>query len=493
MPAPSIDTFSLRKYFVILFACLSVFLLNGNTGCGVDPTTRIFKATEVEDFSKMGWLEAYDAFHALMQKQYAFGDWKGINWSALNSSIRPKIVIAEAAAAGDDYITALLEYTRSIPDGHITWNNPIFGIIEPNIKGSYGLGMIGLDNGKVIANVVSAGGPAATAGIDVGSEILEWNDVAIATAAAQVSTLWRPNPASIATNEHKLLEQYRALALDPVATNSKVKYLKSDASGPFTTVLIAADDNRQIQTDTGLWNKVDDANPIKREVLVSGYGYIMLGTLESEDISQDQLFNKFKEAMEFLTGNNVPGIIIDLRGNSGGSDDLAAKIAGFFYSETTFYEYQNLYNAQTERLEIVLPSADDSYIIGWDLPLNITPQSLQFTGPVVALVNPDSVSSAEGVAMAIKNLANGYVVGFYGTNGSFGMTGGGAKLPLGYQISFPNGQSLNINKEVQLDSRNGIGGIVPDIRVPRTSARMINYANDVDVELAYAITYLQSL
>ncbi|WP_245577083.1 PDZ domain-containing protein [Maridesulfovibrio zosterae] len=172
--------------------------MNGNTGCGVDPTTRIFKKTEVEDFSQMGWLEAYDAFHALMQKQYAFGDWKGIDWSALDNSIRPKVVIAEAAAAGDDYIKALLEYTRSIPDGHISWNNPIFGIIEPNIKGSYGLGMIGLDDGKVIANVITGGGPAANALIDVGSEILEWNDVAIATAAAQVSTLWRPNPGSIA-------------------------------------------------------------------------------------------------------------------------------------------------------------------------------------------------------------------------------------------------------------------------------------------------------
>ncbi|WP_245577082.1 S41 family peptidase [Maridesulfovibrio zosterae] len=293
-----------------------------------------------------------------------------------------------------------------------------------------------------------------------------------------------------------MLEQYRALALDPVATKSKVKYLKSNGSGPFIATLTAVDDNRQIQTDTRLWNKVDDANPIKREILVSGYGYIMLGTLESDDISQDQLFNKFKEAMEFLTSNNVPGIIIDLRGNGGGSDELAAKIAGFFYSETTFYEYQNLYNAQTERLEIVLPSEDDSYIIGWDLPLNITPQSLKYTGPVVALVNPDSVSSAEGVAMVIKNLANGHVVGFYGTNGSFGMTGGGAKLPLGYEISFPTGQSLNINNKIQLDSQNGIGGIVPDVRVPRTSANMITYAkkdeND-DVELDAAVAYLQSL
>jgi len=130
MLTTSINVFYLRKYFVILFACLSVFLLSGNTGCGVDQT-RVFKKTAVADFSQMGWLEAYDAFHALMQKQYAFGDWKGIDWIALDNRIRPKVVIAEANMAGNDYITALLEYTRSIPDGHISWNDLMLSVIEP--------------------------------------------------------------------------------------------------------------------------------------------------------------------------------------------------------------------------------------------------------------------------------------------------------------------------------------------------------------------------
>lgn len=125
--------------------------------------------------------------------------------------------------------------------------------------------------------------------------------------------------------------------------------------------------------------------------------------------------------------------------------------------------------------------------------MNITPQSPLFSGPVVAIVNPDTVSSAEGVAMAIKNLPNGHVVSLYGTNGSFGLTGGEACMPLGYTISFPTGQSLDENKVIQLDSTNGVGGVTPDVRVPRTSARMIDYANDIDVELAYAVAYLQLL
>ena len=69
---------------------------------------------------------------------------------------------------------------------------------------------------------------------------------------------------------------------------------------------------------TELWNKVDDDNPIQYEVLDSGYGYILLGALESATIPLKTLSAKLKEAMEFLTGQGVPGIIVDLRGNRGG-------------------------------------------------------------------------------------------------------------------------------------------------------------------------------
>ncbi|NDV23743.1 S41 family peptidase [Desulfovibrio sp. JC022] len=483
-----------RNYATLAFAILSIFIFNGNTGCGTSPNHHPFVKTQAADYSGLSWTQAYDAFHALMQKQYAFSDWKSINWNTLDNTIRPKVVAAEAAVNADNYINALLEYTRSIPDGHVTWNSTAINGITTNTKGTYGLGIIGLDDGKVIANFVKAGGPANAAGIDVGSEITHWDGVPIATAVSQASTIWRPNPASIATNEHTILEQYRALALDPVGTNITVTYFKADGTGPFVTpALAAADDGGEVEFRTRLWDRVDEADPIKYEVLASGYGYIQLGTLESDDISFDQLFDKFKEAMEFLTGRNVPGIIIDLRANGGGSDELAAKISGFFYSERTFYEYQNIYNAYNEQREILLPSPDDTYILGWGLPLNIMPQYPQFRGPIVGIVNPDSVSSAEGVAMTIQNLENGYIVSFYGTNGSFGMTGGEAKIPLGYTISFPNGQSLDINKEVQLDSQNGIGGITPDVRVPKTSARMIDYANRVDTELAYAVDFLNSL
>ncbi|CCO23744.1 Peptidase S41 [Maridesulfovibrio hydrothermalis AM13 = DSM 14728] len=482
-----------RRHVVILFACMSFFLLSGNTGCGTNYELPPFKLPSDGDYTNMSFLGAYDAFHAQISEQYAFGEWKNVDWSGINNSIRPKIVLADAANSEDDYVTALLEYTRSIPDGHVHWGDKMAFFISTINNASYGFGMIGLDNGQVIANVVTAGGPAALGGMSVGDVILEWNDVPIATALTQASNLWRPNPASIATNELSLLEKYRALVLDPVNTVSKVKFSKSDGSGTVTAVLTALADGNAILNTTKLWNEVDGANLITYKVLPSGYGYIMVGALEDENVSEKELSAKFKEAMVYLTDRDVPGLIIDLRGNSGGSDDLAAEISGYFYSQRTIYEYQSFYNALTGQFEVIVPNAAGDGIIDRNRPLYIVPQLPQFTRNVVAIVNPDSVSSAEGVAMTIKNLPQGHVVSIYGTNGSFGMTGGKALMPRSYEIEFPHGRSLDKNGEIQLDSKDGIGGVTPDILVPRTSANMIDYANRVDVELKAAVAYLQGL
>src|SRR5665648_1006397 len=84
-------------------------------------------------------------------------------------------------------------------------------------------------------------------------------------------------------------------------------------------------------------------------------------------------------------------------------------------------------------------------------------------------------------------------MGFHGTNGSFGMVGGEIALPGGYTIGYPFGRSVDRYGVVQIDSRNGIGGVAPYERVPMTLANVLAYAGGVDVELQYAVDYLDGL
>lgn len=492
------NTFNLSRYGALIFFFLSLIMLiacNDNSSDDDFP----FQLPDSGNYTQMSWVDAYDRIMKQMSEQYPFTEWKGINWVALNADIRPKMVQAMANDDEAAYATAILEYTKSIPDGHILpMGGMLLDLCEEQVAGSYGFGIIGLDDGRVIAHIVTEGGQAANAGMEAGDEILEWNGVPIADVLEQTSTLWRLEPKSLLTNqhsmldtkslatdEHTLLEKYRMLVLDPINTQSEVTFSKSEGSGSITAALTALNDNDVVLSQTSLWDKVDDTDLIQYEVLSSGYGYLLLGSLASEAV-----YVKLKEAMEFFTERTVPGMIIDLRGSRGGYDALAATFLGFFYSETTIYEYQSLYNTLTGKFEIVL-NENDSFIR--DMPLNIEPETPLYSGPIVVIVNPLCISSSEGVAMGLKNLPNCHVVGFYGSNGSFGISGLKVSLPGGYDIMFPFGRSLDKNKIIQIDSQNGIGGVTPDIRIPMTEERAIRVGKGEDVELEYAINVLEDM
>jgi carboxyl-terminal processing protease len=93
--------------------------------------------------------------------------------------------------------------------------------------------------------------------------------------------------------------------------------------------------------------------------------------------------------------------------------------------------------------------------------------------------------------MGISRLPDGAVIGFGGTNGSFGMVGAEIALPGGYTLGYPFGRSVDHNGVVQLDSRNGVGGVAPDLRVPKTLENLLAFAAGTDVELQYAVKYLR--
>jgi hypothetical protein len=197
----------------------------------------------------------------------------------------------------------------------------------------------------------------------------------------------------------------------------------------------------------------------------------------------------FRAAVAEFNKAKVKGIIIDIRNNVGGLDSMVAEMLASFYTEKTLYEYQNGYNTVTALLEIQPPDGQGDEN---DTGLYINPHVPFYHGTVIALINSKCISSGEGLAMGIKNLPHGQTVGFYGTNGSFGMAGDEAKLPGNLEIHWPYGQSLNKNKQVQLDSRDGLGGVSPSIRTPMTKENALRIAQGEDVELEHAIAIINT-
>src|SRR5690606_30872674 len=75
--------------------------------------------SEVDDFSSMTYTEAFDAMIDKFRREYAFTEFKGIDWDAKAEEFRPLFEKAEAQNDQAAYEWALLQFLWSIPDGHV--------------------------------------------------------------------------------------------------------------------------------------------------------------------------------------------------------------------------------------------------------------------------------------------------------------------------------------------------------------------------------------
>ncbi len=465
-----------------------------------------FSYPDPGDFSGLSWVDAFAAAHEKLSKEYAFGEWKAVDWQGLREKYLP--LIARAQAAGDEkaYYLALHEYLFSIPDGHLSLNAKDSSIPVALGKeltgGGFGLAMAELDDGRVVVAGVVPGSKAAEAGIVASAEVIFWGGLPTEAAIGAIDVGALPykmltkayggeNP--WATEEQHRLEQCKLLTRGPVGKKVVVEYRNPGAKGLNVATLEAVDDEGETFHLIDFAARPELSDKIDDRILPEGYGYILIRV--EYDFSNPGyptgIYERFKTVIARFMDAKVSGIVLDFRGNYGGSDQLAADICGFFYPATAFYERQEYYDKRDGKfISLTIAEKGPTPIIDKVL---IEPQSPRFDGPVVVLVNPGTKSSGEGVPANLLKLAQGRVIGFNGTNGSFGMVGGEIALPGGYSIGYPFGRSVDEEGRIQLDSRNGVGGVAPGLRVPKTLDNVLALAAGTDVELQYAIKYLSGL
>ena len=495
--------YSLLALFYLIQLVLSGCSGGSESGTGTDPRNG-FTYPDPADYSTLTWTDAFQAAHDKFSREYAFSEWKGVDWPGLYSRFMPRIIQAQATGDEKAYYLALHEYVCSIPDGHISLaaqNAAVPTALGKELAGGgFGMAVAELDDSRVIAAAIVSNGPADLAGIVTGAEIISWGGEPVKTAIGRIDVgavpfkvltgaLGGENPQ--ATLEHYRLEQARLLTRGPVGTGVQVVFKNPGSAASQTATLMAVDDAGQTFSLLNFAKRADFSDQVDYRILPEGYGYVLVRM--EHDLSNPgyptRIFQEFQEAITSFVAAGVPGVVVDLRGNYGGSDQLAADLCGFFYSSPSFYEYQEYYDKRNG--QFLQFTADEHGLNPFVDNISINPQTPYFDGPVVALVNPGTISSGEGPTMCISQLPNGRVIGFHGTNGSFGMTGGAIQMPGGYTIEYPYGRSVDENGVIQLDSRNGIGGVAPNPWVPKTLENVLAFAAGTDVELQYAIKYLR--
>lgn len=438
----------------------------------------------VSHFSNLSYPQAFVQLNERLSREYPFGEWKKVDWMALKDKYEPIFQQADQQKDKDLYVKTLRSYLYSLRDGHVKImnenlyeDNPIF---KEEAGGGVGLSTIQLDQGEVFVNLLLAGSPAEQSGIELGAEIISW-DGKEARETYQ-STYWSETP--MATEGDQLVNQGRFMTRTSIGKDIQVAFKNKGDPVVNKATLKAYDDNYETLKKTRVKLKKTDA-PVEGKVLSNGYGYVkMRYFLPSATMPHPE--KVFENLLKEFQDKHIKGLIIDVRDNPGGNDDLVTAMAGYLVKEPKLYEYVSYYNHRTGKFEI---NANETR--------TIKPLEPHYDGKLAILINQRTGSSGEGLPIAVKGLPHARIVGFTSTNGSFGVVSSPIRveMPEGYVLQLPDGRSLNQEKVIQGDSNDkGLGGAIPDVKIPLNAQTFEEkYVRGQDVELNYAIEALENI
>jgi C-terminal processing protease CtpA/Prc len=419
----------------------------------------------VNDYSGMDFLEAFEALFEKASREYPFTADKNIDWPGLYSQFSPRF---EVARTQSDFYKALRDFTYAIPDGHV-------GVtIDPETffferGGSFGLVLAELSDGRVIATQVLPETPAAAAGILPGAEITTWGGQPVQAALDAVEPYFGPYSTQTARRAGQVVFLTR-VAPD---TRLELGYRNPAAATSQQVTLTATVEYDSLFASMAVFNQDEMELPVSGRMLVEApLGYIRLSTFSDDYNLMARLWERYIQA---LIASDVPGLVIDIRLNSGGSSGLARDFAGYFFNRELELFRRSYFNEYTQVFEYL------------DVPFRVKPAPLYYNGQIAVLIGVECVSACEGFAYTLAELPNVTLVGHTGTAGAFGEVGRGQyKLPGELSMQFPTGRSETLDGALVIEGR----GVQPDVLVPVTYESAMGQA-DVVLEAAIEVLLQQ--
>jgi C-terminal processing protease CtpA/Prc len=439
---------------------------------GVDrsekPTLDLIEPESValDDFSQLSYTEAFDKMLEKFTNEYAFTELKKIDWAAKGQEFRPRFETAEQNNDPHAYALALRDFLWSIPDTHVGFDWRLLRDDFINeVSGGLGFAMRETDNGKIIANFVLKGGPADQAGMQWGAEILSLDG----KPPADVVSANVPWESPFSNPIVKRLQQLRYALRFPLDKGQVAVKFKNPGQPEQTANLDVVSEQDSFNFSALDAGQSDTALPVEFKILPSGYGYIKISSFLDNDVLSIQVWER---AIRYFNDNQIPGVILDMRTNGGGSGWLAYQMSAYFFDQETVVGNVAHYSKDTGQF----------YMDPGDEKRMIPPRpELQYSGPVAVLVGPACASACEFFSydMTINNRA--IIVGQYPTEGA----GGSVErflMPEQIQVQMTTGRAVDANGEIHLEGK----GVVPTVKVPVTAETLRKQANGEDIILEAA-------
>ena len=215
---------------------------------------------------------------------------------------------------------------------------------------------------------------------------------------------------------------------------------------------------------------IDDRNNILWGLINEDTGYINVASMEGygSNLSNEiaSLNTLLDTIMGDLEASGVSKLVIDIRYNDGGFDTVALDIASRFMDQerVSYFKKARLGDGFTE-----------------NMPFSVAPKgSFQFTGDIVLLTSPFTVSAGELFTLCLKDLPYVTLVG-ENTAGAFSTI---------LEHALPNGALVGLSNEIYSDAQGevfeivGIGPDNEDNQVPFLSNQDFEEEKDSGLDLS---------
>jgi C-terminal processing protease CtpA/Prc len=427
------------------------------------------EASEADDFSEMDYTAAFDAMLDKFRREYAFTEYKGIDWDAMSAEFRPRF---EQALADDDpeaYEFALRDFAWSIPDSHVgvSFGPAVYRGFREAIAGGVGIAFRELDDGRIVVNFLLEDSPAAAAGIELRAEILEINGQPAAEYVSETVAWSEP----FSLEEQKRLQQLRYATRFPADSEVEISWRNPGAEEISNAELPTSDERDSFDFSSFFQGRDRHRLPLEfEEIEGSDFTLVQIHSFSDNERLTIDLWERLIEELNYYA---VPGLVIDMRSNGGGSGWLAQQMAAYFFNEPHVLGNSGFYDEDTEDF-FFDPDTEDDFIL--------PPEDLRYDGEVAVLVYSSCYSACEFFSYYMTVEDRAAIVGHTATAGA----GGSVEtfyMPDDMEVTFTVGRAVDADHNIHLE---GIG-VVPTLRVPVTEETLFNEGDPV---LEAAIAWL---
>ena len=416
------------------------------------------ESAAINDFSDLSYSDAFNAMIDLFRREYAYTELYELDWDALEATYASRFAeaddTAEAEEAEDDegsaeYALALRDFIWEIPDGHVGMPlSAVSELFQEETDGGLGLSLTELDDGRVVVSYLLEGGPAFNAGLELGAEILAWDGGAVQEAMDR-EFVWAHQ--ALATEHTERLQQLRYITRFPLGADVDISFRNPESEEAQSSTLSVISERASFTNSSFFAGIEGDELPVETRILPSGYGYVALYSFGDDERLMVKLWERM---IKEFKAQDVPGIIIDMRHNGGGSGYLADQLAAYFFQEEHILGYAESYNDDIGEFYLD-PDSGDRFCL--------PDEDLRYDGEVAVIIAPGCFSACEFFSYNMTIADRASIVGNYPTGGL-----GGAVddflMPDDIEIRFTVTRQLDPDKNIHIEAR----GVAPTVLVPVT-------------------------